>query len=216
MLFRILLLLFGTTSVLCSDSIFDKFFSNQKIVGGQNSDTVPYQISLQICNANKSCYHSCGGVIINEHIIATAAHCVSGRNSSQMSILAGTSDLKNETNGSRHSIATCLIHPDYKPLNTSDIALCKVQVPFVFGATINKTSISRDYVGGGVNCTLTGFGSTSIFREFPFITVFLYPSKLQRTTFLTLTNDECSKISPVDQTQICAQTRLFQRGACAG
>lgn len=214
MLFRLVLFLCG--GVLCRASIFDKIFWDQKIVGGKNAAVVPYQISLQICNANRTCYHSCGGVIMNEHIILTAAHCVAGRNTSQLSILAGTSDLTNETNGSRHSIATCVIHPDYRPLNTSDIALCKVQVPFVFGATINKTSISRDYVGGGVNCTLTGFGSTSIFREFPFITFLLYPSKLQESTFLTLTNDECSKKSPVDQTQICTQTKFLQRGACAG
>lgn len=213
MLFRLVLLLCG--SELCSASIFDKLFWDQKIVGGKNAAAVPYQISLQIGIANKT-YHFCGGVILNEHVILTAAHCVANKNASQLSVLAGTSDLKNETNASRHSIASCVIHPDFRPLNTSDIALCKVQVPFVFGATINKASISRDYVGGGVNCTLTGFGSTSIFREFPFLTILLYPSKLQESTFLTLTNDECSKKTSVDQTQICTQTKFLQRGACAG
>lgn len=214
MLFRLAIVLCG--SVLCSgSSIWDKLFWDQKIVGGKNAGAVPYQISLQLCK-NETCYHFCGGVIVNEHIILTAAHCVSNKNFSQLSILAGTSDLRNETNASRHTIATCVIHPDYRPLTTSDIALCKVQIPFVFSATVNKANISRDFVGGGVNCTLTGFGSTSIFREFPFISILLYPSKLQESTFLTLTNEECSKKTPVDQTQICTQTKFLQRGACAG
>lgn len=46
-----------------------------KIVGGQKADdgAFPHQVSLRRKNR-----HFCGGSIINEHWILTAAHCIDG------------------------------------------------------------------------------------------------------------------------------------------
>lgn len=50
----------------------------------------------------------CGGSILNENFFVTAAHCIDGFNQSRMSVLAGTSDLTKESNGSRHFVESLL------------------------------------------------------------------------------------------------------------
>lgn len=129
---------------------------------------------------------------------------------SRMSILAGTSNLKQEEQGSRHLIEDCVIHPEYVELNNSDIAVCKLQTPLVFNENISSISIGREYVGGGVECLLTGWGYTTMVRGFPL------PDDLQRATLPTLTNDECNeKGHNVGPREICTLSR-FGQGACGG
>lgn len=102
--------------------------------------------------------------MLNENYIVTAAHCVEGFNISRMSVLAGTRDLRKESDGSRHLIDNCLVHPEYVELNNSDVAVCRIQTPFVFAENIQPIQLSKEYVGGGENCTLTGWGYTTMIR----------------------------------------------------
>lgn len=75
-----------------------------------------------------------------------------------MSILAGTKDLRKEEDGQRSLIDKCVIHPDYVELNNSDVAVCRLKTPLAFGANIAPIKLSKEYIGGGENCTLTGWG----------------------------------------------------------
>lgn len=93
---------------------------------------------------------------MNENFFVTAAHCIDGFNQSRMSVLAGTNDLREEAQGSRHLVDNCIIHPEYVELNNSDVAVCRVQTPFNFGDNIAPIALSKDYVEGNVTCILTG------------------------------------------------------------
>lgn len=214
-----LLALIISTSASTDQSFLSRI--TEKIVSGEKSPIhYPYQLSLQLYTKDKGLLsktysHICGASIISEEFMVTAAHCIVNQNTNKLSLLAGTSNLNEENKGSRHPILFCSVHPDYVELNTSDIAVCKVLIPFVFGSNISKIDLDKTVVGEGVNCTLTGWGSVRMIRwlPIPFYTYFAYPDELQRAYLQTLSNEKC--FHSIDSTQICTFTK-FRQGACAG
>ncbi|XP_062554335.1 chymotrypsin-1-like [Armigeres subalbatus] len=205
------LLLYSLTVVIVSGN-------DAKVVGGQSSQSrVPYQISLQIMT--RSYYglgplewmHNCGGSVVSEKYVVSAAHCLDGIDPARLSVVSGTNDLRNNGNkGTRHLVDWTLIHPDYIELNRSDIGLIRVVEPFTFGAKVQPISFSEKQVGGGVECLLTGWGYTMPIR------IGRTPQDLQEAYVKTITNEECrSRGFPVNPTEICTFTRAGQ-GACGG
>lgn len=127
-----------------------------------------------------------------------------------MSIFAGTNDLRKESEGSRHLIDNCLVHPEYVELNNSDVAVCRLQSPLPFSDNIGPIKLSKDYVGGDKECKLTGWGYTSMIRGFPL------PNELQKANLPTITNDECNERGHnVGPREVCTLSR-FAQGACGG
>ncbi|XP_050091506.1 chymotrypsin-1-like [Anopheles aquasalis] len=191
---------------------------DSKIVGGSKAEErIPYQISLQVLMSTwfgfgpRRWMHNCGGSIVNEFYIVTAAHCLDGMNTSRMSVVAGTNDLRNDgAKGTRYYIASYLIHPDYIELNRSDIGVMRTTQRIQFTDNVQPITYSSTFVGGGETCLLTGWGYTMPVR------IGSTPEDLQEAELTTITNDECrEKGMPVNPTEICTFTRRGQ-GACGG
>lgn len=233
MFIKYLTYLLSLSQALCSQLESDKTSLNQldlndldddiKVVGGEQAPfNYSYQLSLQRPSTGFSFFprnfsHFCGGCIVSENYFLTAAHCMVDQNISEVSVLAGTNNLRDDSKGYRHPIDSCLIHPNFVSLNSSDIALCKVKIPFVLGDNVGTIALDKTYVDGGVNCTLTGWGSTSMWRwPLPFISYLIFPDDLRKAFVPTITNDECRQRKlDVGRTQVCTFAR-FGRGACAG
>lgn len=111
-----------------------------KIVGGERAPNhFPYQISLQVKMPLYIAFlplfregwgHNCGGSIITEKHVLTAAHCLDGYKSKDLSILAGTEKLND--GGQRYKVDDFLINPNYKELNTSDIGIITIKETFMY------------------------------------------------------------------------------------
>lgn len=70
---------------------------------------LPHQISLQLKGK-----HYCGGVIVAENVVLTAAHCVANKNVKDYEVLAGFINLKNPgKNLQRSHIEKITSHPKY-------------------------------------------------------------------------------------------------------
>ncbi|CAO1413730.1 unnamed protein product [Diamesa tonsa] len=195
-----------------------------KVLGGEKAPAeYPYQISLQVGRGRRAGLfstlqdprasefsHTCGGSIVNENFIVTAAHCVEEFPIDRLSVLAGTTNLDDEAGGSRHMIDSCVVNPNHHDLGEfemNDIAVCKLKTPFIYGKNIAPIELDTTYVGGGVNCTLTGWGQTSRSSD-------SFPRDLQSVTLTTITNDQCLLRFDVQPKQIC--TFEFGKGACDG
>ncbi|XP_051971788.1 coagulation factor IX-like isoform X2 [Xyrauchen texanus] len=106
----------------------------QRIVGGNEATPgeIPWQVVL-MHKLNKMAF--CGGSILNEDWVITAAHCIEGRIGTFF-IRAGEHDItKKEGKESDYDTAECHIHPHYstkKGLFNHDIALLKLQTPVQF------------------------------------------------------------------------------------
>jgi secreted trypsin-like serine protease len=224
----VVFLSFCTFATLCFHAEMDKRIN--RIVGGEKTPFhYAYEISLQRYSpsygffASKNFTHFCGASIVGENHLVTAAHCVDGKNMSQFFALAGTSSLKDASSGSRHPIQSCLVHEKYVRLTSNttsqnDIALCKVQFPFVFGDKIAKISLDKTYTPADVNATLTGWGSVRKFRwlPFPFYDEIAYPNDLQRGFLPTISNEKCKEKNPkIENNHICTFGG-DGKGACSG
>ncbi|CAO1415750.1 unnamed protein product [Diamesa serratosioi] len=198
---------------------------NARIVGGEKApEHYPYQISLQMersgggpgfflfpqASPASNWSHFCGGSVLNENFIVTAAHCIQGFTIEKMSVLAGTPDLKDEARGTRHLVDNCVVHPEYVELNNSDVAVCRLKSPFIYGKNIAPIELDKTYHGGDEICTLTGWGYTTMVRGFPL------PTDLQRAMLPTITNKECNERGhSVGPREVCTFSR-FGQGACNG
>lgn len=103
-----------------------------KIVGGEKADITefPYQVSLRL----KGKGHYCGGSIISERHILTAAHCVDGIitpfSYSRFSVVTGTTT-SSGSSGKSHKIKRAYVHKGYLGTDASsyknDIAIIMVK-----------------------------------------------------------------------------------------
>lgn len=103
--------------------------------------------------------HICGGSVISERWILTAAHCLANASPQKILVNAGTTDSR--VNGSIHAVATITIHPRYNHRLDHDFALIKLKRSLKFDANIRSIELTGKTAPDGVKCLVTGWGTIS-------------------------------------------------------
>ncbi|XP_070544790.1 plasminogen-like isoform X2 [Ptychodera flava] len=144
-----------------------------RIVGGEQAEAGkwPWQVALRL----KGEGHWCGGTIINEHYVVSAAHCFERYGKDSITVRAG--DHNNEIFEGREQefdIECLHMHEEYDSESTNnDIVLLKLQPKNGRGIVFNEfTSAAclpteHDQFGTGHECWTSGWGSTG--TEYPAI-----------------------------------------------
>lgn len=126
-----------------------------RVVGGvevTNPDDAPWMVAL----TTSSGYQFCGGALIAPDLVATAAHCVYGRQPSAFRVVGGRLDLRTD-GGSTSSVRQYQIAEGYStPSRGSDIALLTLAEPMPY-RTLPYATTSDVYAAGGVGVVL-GWG----------------------------------------------------------
>nr|BAL43193.1 fibrinolytic enzyme [Enchytraeus japonensis] len=123
--------------------------SNKMIVGGieAREHEFPWQASIRRKSSDS---HFCGGFIINDRWVMTAAHCMAGETPNIVSVVVGD-HTRNAANAARLHLDVESIHsnPAYNPIRlTNDISLIKVTQSIPFSADIQPVCApdrSNDY-----------------------------------------------------------------------
>ncbi|XP_040822156.1 plasma kallikrein [Ochotona curzoniae] len=189
---------------------------NARIVGGMNSSSGewPWQVSLQVKLASQN--HACGGSIIGNQWILTAAHCFDGLLFPDVWRIYGgilhLSEITKETPFSR--IKKIIIHPSYQISEIGhDIALIQLQTPLNYTdyqkavCLPSKEDTNIIYT----NCWITGWGYTKEKGKIQ--------NTLQKATVPLVTNAECQKSyrdHKITEQMICAGYKEGGKDACKG
>ncbi|KAG5681864.1 hypothetical protein PVAND_011271 [Polypedilum vanderplanki] len=189
-------------------------FLNGRIVGGAPAvdGQFPYQVSLRTFPALG---HFCGGSIIQEHWVLSAAHCTINRTPANTRVVAGTVLLNGGANPQLHDVERIVNHPNYdSALIAQDVCVIRVTSPFIFTANVRAIPYASHFTGGGVDAVVSGWGGTAV-------TGGPAPNNLQWIRKTTLTNADCrARMGTANErfvidSKICTFTQAGQ-GICQG
>ena len=135
----------------------------KRVLGGDEIDItkVPWQVSLVDAANGK---HFCGGSIINNEWILTAAHCVfkDGKLNRNIRVHMGSTSSSNMSEGIIRDCNEVIVYPGYnKESLDNDIALLHLSSPIEFGNAIKKIQLneSEDVLVEGTPVTISGWGN---------------------------------------------------------
>ncbi|CAD7012579.1 unnamed protein product [Ceratitis capitata] len=189
-----------------------------RIVGGKTVDIThhPHQVSMRyksILHAEYAYSHNCGGSIISEWMVVTAAHCVIGKVASQYQIVAGT-NLRRSCDGALVPVKEIIMHEDYQPtLYNNDIAIVVLAVPLpINNVTIKAIGLYNKPAENGVISTITGWGTLQSGGSSPYY--------LQEVQVPIVSNELCKEdygTNRITDAMLCAGVRgVGGKDACQG
>ncbi|XP_034070783.1 coagulation factor X isoform X3 [Gymnodraco acuticeps] len=192
---------------LLEDAVFEETLYSQmasmtRIVNGE--DCPPGECPWQALLLNEDDRGFCGGTILNEYIILTAAHCMNA--SRYIYVRLGEFDvLVDHGNEARHEVETIITHQRYKPdTYNNDIALMKLATPikfsrFILPACIPEQEFAEKVLMREPDGMVSGFGRTGEGRQ---------PSTILQRLSMPYVN----RLTCKESTQLRISTNMF----CAG
>ncbi|KAF1952835.1 hypothetical protein CC80DRAFT_494983 [Byssothecium circinans] len=133
------------------------------IVGGTSAalGEFPFIVSVQLSAGGR---HFCGGSLINEDTVLTAAHCLQGRSPTAGAYQVRAGTLTYASGGTLAAVASFTLHPN--STNSApvwDVAILKLATPIRTSSTIAYATLPKagsDPVAGSI-ATAAGWGHTS-------------------------------------------------------
>ncbi|XP_053676168.1 chymotrypsin-2-like [Anopheles nili] len=182
-----------------------------RIIGGMNAvmGQFPYQVSLR----TTSDFHFCGGAIIGDRWILTAAHCVIDRKPSN--VIAVTGALTTAQTGFAYDIQQFVVHPDYNDwTQQNDVAAVRTIMTMHFNTAVFPVKMDRSFTAANRAVLASGWGLMSTGAPIP-------AKVLQYVALRTISNADCkqrfSKLTNrvIEATNLCTYSRTAQ-GTCMG
>ncbi|XP_017041647.2 trypsin-1 [Drosophila ficusphila] len=130
-----------------------------RIVGGFPADiaNIPYIVSIQLFGI-----HHCGGSIINNHTILTAAHCLAGVSPRLLKVKVGGIS-RYRKDGEIFSVADLHTHEKYNAKTMDyDIGVLRLTKNLTLSNKVRVIPINPNRVADGTYATIAGWGFKSM------------------------------------------------------
>uniref|UniRef100_A0A1A9WHD6 Peptidase S1 domain-containing protein n=1 Tax=Glossina brevipalpis TaxID=37001 RepID=A0A1A9WHD6_9MUSC len=181
-----------------------------RVIGGQFATLgqFPHQVSLQLKGK-----HYCGGSLISENYVLTAAHCMTDQDANETKVIAGTVDLL-AGDGVSFNVTKTIVHSQYNRVTDDyDICLLALDPPAQFNnSTVQKINLSDANINYAANtlATISGFGATNSDLQLP--------NKLKYAYVQLWGRNFCNpqNIPGITDRMICAGHPSGQINACQG
>jgi len=194
-------------------------YNGRRIVNGQEAprNAYPFMAAMmRVSSYSNTARQFCGGSLIDESHVLTAAHCIEGFSASDVKTLKvylGAHDIKNGQR-SEHNVIRIIKHKDFNPKTlVNDIAILTLETPARMSNTIKTVCLpTYDSTFTNQQVTVSGWGALSEGGR--------QPSKLHEVDVNVISNSECggkynSRIpGRIESTMICAAG--WQKDSCSG
>jgi secreted trypsin-like serine protease len=185
--------------------------ASTKIVGGRpaGAGTHPFQVALLFkSRPDNFLAQYCGGTLIRENVVVTAAHCSDFVTAGEVQVLPGTQDLNGT--GTRRNVRRIMIHPNWNPTTfDSDIAIWFLRSD---ASGIPVAGLTRRDPSVGTNLLATGWGQTESNPAFP-----IHLRQVQVPLVSTTNcNDANSYNGAITPNMICAGLDAGGKDTCQG
>lgn len=141
------------------------FCDDGRVMGGcvTSIDEFPWQVSLfRTGGGTQLGTHFCGGSVVAERWVLTAAHCIEDllpTDPSPIAVFFGSTSL--EAGGQIVDVQTIYAHPDYRGVGSDDIALLELRTPIsIQPVSLATAALARDLEREGTQAIVTGWGNT--------------------------------------------------------
>ncbi len=188
----------------------------RSIIGGDEVVAGKYKFMVNLIYKDQDLWqgHFCGGSLIRDDLILTAAHCVDGEIAEDIEVSAGRTNLsKDIEGGQRRYVSKIIIHQDYSYRTTdNDIALVYLEEPFELNDNVQLISFdSSNYQLDKL--TVIGWGNTSTYQ-------YNYPKNLMEVDVNFIANDTCNSRfwmnGAVTDNMFCAGFDKGGKDSCQG
>ncbi|KAL9973193.1 hypothetical protein ACROYT_G019611 [Oculina patagonica] len=188
---------------------------DQRIVGGEPAPEGdwPWQALLAI-NFGPGQTGLCGGTLVDQHWVVTAAHCTYGRQASDVTVRLGVHDVDGNVGTEQNrTVEEIFNHPSYSSNSlSSDISMLKLSEPADINRAVNLACLpeSKGRVRSGKKCWVTGYGTLKYGGKTADV--------LMQVKVPVVSGKRCKKAFPgnIDQTMICAGLKRGGKDACQG
>lgn len=192
------------------------------IILGENAKkgAYPWMVSIQSKDSkapfNERGGHFCGGSLIAQNYVLTAAHCLGGGAAEDIEVRIGGHDLSEEsTAGTKFSVKRIISHWDYNDSTiNNDIALLELASDANMSQVKPISNVEAANVRAGENLTVMGWGLTSLDAE-------KLPAILQEVDVPLVDSATCERIMRQEDEQnfevmLCAGDIKGGKDSCQG
>ncbi|CAH1996464.1 unnamed protein product [Acanthoscelides obtectus] len=179
-----------------------------RIIGGREASIMeyPYQASIQFFGK-----HQCGGSIITERFVLTAAHCIIGESKRSITVRVGSSYRNKD--GKVFNVIKLFRHPEFdEETYNYDIAILQLSGAVEFGAGVRKVALPSPgtIISDGTAASATGWGR--LYDEGPLSDI------LQVVDLPTIKKDSCESYysGHLSDTMFCAGYEQGGKDTCVG